>query len=168
MLKLIWFHFFVFCDCQNNFLQAFPSVPMPKAGGVKATSVGGGGSLLGLWLRLLVSLSFTEDIQQSILRVTGALELLADLAPHRRHALLTLHNLCFCPGNKPHIIANGMKWKQRFTLTISHRNMKAFKQKSTKGTAACFWYVSVWSSDKNHHFKHEPLCGYAHWSQRKS
>ncbi|KAG7225112.1 hypothetical protein INR49_014568 [Caranx melampygus] len=101
-------------DCRgllqkNNFLQAFPSVPMPKAGGVKATSVGGGGSLLGLWLRLLVSLSFAEDIQQSLLRVTGALELLADLAPHRRHALLTLHNLCFCPGNKPHIIANGMK-----------------------------------------------------------
>ncbi|XP_056220936.1 rotatin [Seriola aureovittata] len=103
-------------DCRgllqkNNFLQAFPSVPMPKAGGVKATSVGGGGSLLGLWLRLLVSLSFAEDIQQSILRVTGALELLADLAPLRRHALLTLHNLCFCPANKPHIIANDKAMK---------------------------------------------------------
>ncbi|XP_022599965.1 rotatin [Seriola dumerili] len=103
-------------DCRgllqkNNFLQAFPSVPMPRAGGVKATSVGGGGSLLGLWLRLLVSLSFAEDIQQSILRVTGALELLADLAPLRRHALLTLHNLCFCPANKPHIIANDKAMK---------------------------------------------------------
>ena len=83
------------------------SVPMPKAG-VKATSVSGGVSLLGLWLRLLVSLSYAEDIQQSILRVTGALELLADLAPHRRCALLTLHNLCFCTANKPYIIANGM------------------------------------------------------------
>uniref|UniRef100_A0A8C2ZKS9 Rotatin n=1 Tax=Cyclopterus lumpus TaxID=8103 RepID=A0A8C2ZKS9_CYCLU len=98
------------CRCllqKNNFLQAFLSVPMPKAGGVKATSIsGGGGGLLGLWLRLLVSLSFTEDGQQSIFRVTGALELLADLAPHRQHALLTLHNLCFCPANKPHVIAN--------------------------------------------------------------
>ncbi|XP_040921403.1 rotatin isoform X2 [Toxotes jaculatrix] len=98
-------------DCRgllqkNNFLQAFLSVPVPKAGGVKATSVGCGGGPLGLWLRLLVSLSFSEDIQQSILRVTGALELLADLALHRRHALLTLHNLCFCPANKPHIIVN--------------------------------------------------------------
>uniref|UniRef100_A0AAQ5ZNA0 Rotatin N-terminal domain-containing protein n=1 Tax=Amphiprion ocellaris TaxID=80972 RepID=A0AAQ5ZNA0_AMPOC len=99
------------CRCllqKNNFLQAFLSVPVPKAAGVKATSVGSGG-LLGQWLRLLVSLSCAEDGQQSILRVTGALELLADLAPHRRHALLTLHNLCFCPANKSHVIANGME-----------------------------------------------------------
>ncbi|CAK6971229.1 rotatin [Scomber scombrus] len=104
-------------DCRgflqkNNFLQAFLSVPVPKAGGVKAMSVGcGGGSLLGQWLRLLVSLSFAEDGQQSILRVTGALELLADLALHRRHALLTLHNLCFCPANKPHVIASDKAMK---------------------------------------------------------
>ncbi|XP_039982476.1 rotatin isoform X2 [Xiphias gladius] len=102
-------------DCRgllqkNNFLQAFMSVPIPKAG-VKATSVGVGGSLLGLWLRLLVSLSYAEDIQQSILRVTGALELLADLAPHQHYALLTLHNLCFCPANKPHIIASDKAMK---------------------------------------------------------
>uniref|UniRef100_A0A3Q3FFD4 Rotatin n=1 Tax=Labrus bergylta TaxID=56723 RepID=A0A3Q3FFD4_9LABR len=102
-------------DCRgllqkNNFLQAFLSVPIPKAGSVKATSVScGSGSLLGLWLRLLVNLSVTEDGQLSILRVTGALELLADLAPQRRHALLTLHNLCFCPANKPHVLANAMK-----------------------------------------------------------
>lgn len=101
------------CHSQNNFLHAFVSVPMPKPGGVKATSVGsGGGCLLGLWLRLLVNVSFAEDGQQSILRVTGALDMLADLAPHRRHALLTLHNLCFCPANKPHVIANGMETKQ--------------------------------------------------------
>lgn len=75
----------------------------------------GGGSLLGLWLRLLVNLSFAEDGQQSILRVTGALELLADLAQHRRHALLTLHNLCFCPANKSHVIANGMEEKRAHT-----------------------------------------------------
>lgn len=93
------------------------SVPIPKAG-VKATSVGVGGSLLGLWLRLLVSLSYAEDIQQSILRVTGALELLADLATHQHYALLTLHNLCFCPANKPHIIASGMKGKQGLNLLI--------------------------------------------------
>lgn len=98
---------------QSNFLQAFLSVPVPKVGGGKATAgaSGGGGSssLLGLWLRLLVSLSFGEDGQQSILRVTGALELLADLALNRRHALLILHNLCFCPANKPHVLANGME-----------------------------------------------------------
>nr|XP_046227277.1 rotatin isoform X2 [Scatophagus argus] len=104
-------------DCRgllqkNNFLQAFLSVPVPKAGGVKATSAGcSGGSLLDLWLKLLVNLSFTDDGQQSILRVTGALELLADLAQHRRHALLTLHNLCFCPANKPHVIANDKAMK---------------------------------------------------------
>lgn len=68
---------------------------------------------MGLWLRLLVNLSFAEDGQQNILRVTGALELLADLALHRHHALLTLHNLCFCPANKPHVIANGTQRKQR-------------------------------------------------------
>lgn len=92
---------------QNNFLQAFLSVPVPKAAGAKATSAGGGVSLLALWLRLLVSLSAAEDGQQSILKVTGVLELLADLAPHRRHALLTLHNLCFCSASKSHVIANG-------------------------------------------------------------
>lgn len=94
---------------QNNFLQAFPSVLAPKSGGSKAALAagGGGGSLLGLWLKLLVNLSFAEDGQQSILRVSGVLELLADLAQHRRPALLILHNLCFCPANKPHIIANG-------------------------------------------------------------
>lgn len=96
------------CRSQNNFLQAFPSVPVPKTGGVKTTTGGGGGSLLGLWLRLLVNLSFAEDGQQSILKVPGALEVLTDLAQHRRLALLTLHNLCFCPANKPHVIANGM------------------------------------------------------------
>ncbi|XP_067342147.1 rotatin isoform X3 [Channa argus] len=99
-------------DCRgllqkHNFLQAFLCVSVPKMGSGKATSLGsGGGSLLGIWLKLLVSLSFTEDGQHSVLKVTGALELLADLAPHRRKALLTLHNLCFCPANKPHIIAN--------------------------------------------------------------
>lgn len=107
---LLHFSCLLCCHSQNNFLQAFLSVPVPKVGGVKATFVGSsGGNLLGLWLRLLVSLSFAEDGQQSVLKVTGALELLADLAPHWRNALLTLHNLCFCPANKPHIIANGME-----------------------------------------------------------
>ncbi|XP_041824205.1 rotatin [Melanotaenia boesemani] len=96
------------CRCvlqKSNFLQAFLSVPMPKVAGVKATPGGAGsGGLLGLWLKLLVSLSSAEDGQQSILKMTGALELLADLALHRRHALLTLHNLCFCPANKSHVI----------------------------------------------------------------
>lgn len=106
-LKFTSFHY-----SQTNFLQAFSLVPVPKAASSKATLAGcGGGSLLGLWLRLLVTLSFAEDGQQSIIRVPGALELLADLAQHRRHALLTLHNLCFCPANKSHIIANGMEGK---------------------------------------------------------
>lgn len=84
-------------------------MPAPKAGGVKTSAGGGGGGggLLGLWLRLLVNLSFAEDGQQSVLKVPEALDVLADLAQHRRLALLTLHNLCFCPANKPHVIANG-------------------------------------------------------------
>ncbi|XP_033988316.1 LOW QUALITY PROTEIN: rotatin [Trematomus bernacchii] len=109
-------------DCRgllqkNNFLQAFLSVPMPKAGGGKAWSAAGtggsgtGGGLLGLWLRLLVSLSSAEDGQQSILRVSGALEVISELALQRRHALLTLHNLCFCPNNKPHLLANDKAMK---------------------------------------------------------
>ncbi|XP_024135486.1 rotatin isoform X1 [Oryzias melastigma] len=98
-------------DCRgilqkNNFLQAFLSVPVPKAPGLKATPADGSGSLLGLWLRLLVILSSAEDGQQSILKVTGSLEMLADLATHRRHALLTLHNLCFHPANKSHVLTN--------------------------------------------------------------
>ncbi|XP_012712810.2 rotatin isoform X1 [Fundulus heteroclitus] len=98
------------CRCimqKNNFLQAFLLAPVPKVAGAKATSVAGvGGNPLSLWLRLMVSLSSTEDGQQSILKVSGVLELLADLAPHRQHALLTLHNLCFCPANKSHVMAN--------------------------------------------------------------
>ncbi|XP_037829180.1 rotatin isoform X2 [Kryptolebias marmoratus] len=110
------------CRCilqKNNFLQAFLSVPVPKAAGAKATSVGGGASPLALWLRLLVSLSSAEDGQQSILKVTGALELLADLAPHRRHALLALHNLCFCSANKSHVIANDKVLKVLLTCLES-------------------------------------------------
>ncbi|KAA8580820.1 hypothetical protein FQN60_013778 [Etheostoma spectabile] len=124
-------------DCRgllqkNNFLQAFLSVPAPKAVGVKTTFIGcGGGSLLGLWLRLLVSLSFAEDGQQSILRVTGALELLADLAPHRRNALLTLHNLCFCPANKPHVIANDKAMK----VLLSCLNSKEMETRSMGASA---------------------------------
>lgn len=95
---------------KNHFLQAFPSVPAPKVGGVKTTT-GGSGGLLGLWLRLLVNLSFAEDGQQNILKVPQVLEVLADLAQHRRLALLTLHNLCFCPANKPHVIANDKAMK---------------------------------------------------------
>ncbi|KAM9839415.1 rotatin [Aulostomus maculatus] len=116
-------------DCRgllqkNNFLQAFPLVPVAKPGSVKSTSVGcGSGSLLGLWLRLLVSLSFAEDGQQSILKVTGVLELLADLAPHRRHALLTLHNLCFCAANKPHLLAND-KAMRAFLSCLESKEME--------------------------------------------
>uniref|UniRef100_A0A3Q2X1X5 Rotatin n=1 Tax=Haplochromis burtoni TaxID=8153 RepID=A0A3Q2X1X5_HAPBU len=109
-LHVCVFMFACVCVCMLVCLS-FLSVPVPKAAGVKATSVSSGWSLLGLWLRLLASLSFTEDGQQSILRLTGSLELLADLAPHRRHALLTLQNLCFCPANKSHVIANDKAMK---------------------------------------------------------
>lgn len=120
---------------QNNFLQAFP-----KAGASKATiAVSGGGgsgrSLLGLWLTLLVNLSFAEDGQQSILRVRGALELLADLAQHRHPALLTLHNLCFCSANKPHILANGTgrlsKWLSVAPTFNAHESRKATNESAT-------------------------------------
>ncbi|XP_054893748.1 rotatin isoform X2 [Poeciliopsis prolifica] len=102
------------CRCilqKNNFLQAFLLVPVPKVPGAKASSVSGGGDLLSLWLRFLVSLSATEDGQQNILKVSGVLELLAELAPHRPHALLTLHNLCFCPAIKSHVMTNDKAMK---------------------------------------------------------
>ncbi|CAL8292685.1 unnamed protein product [Lota lota] len=111
------------CRCilqKSNFLQSFLSVPIPRQGSGKAAAVGnnnntagggGGGGLLAMWLRLLVSLSFGEDGQQSILKVPGALEVLADLAGHRRHALLTLHNLCSCPANKPYLLSNDKAMK---------------------------------------------------------
>uniref|UniRef100_A0A3P9PF08 Rotatin n=1 Tax=Poecilia reticulata TaxID=8081 RepID=A0A3P9PF08_POERE len=102
------------CRCilqKNNFLQGFLSVPVPKAAGAKASSVGGGGNLLSLWLRFLVSLSATEDGQQNILKLSGVLELLAELAPHRPHALLTFHNLCFCPTVKSHVVTNDKAMK---------------------------------------------------------
>ncbi|XP_014855672.1 PREDICTED: rotatin isoform X1 [Poecilia mexicana] len=102
------------CRCilqKNNFLQTFLSVPVPKVAGAKASSVGGGGNLLSLWLRFLVSLSATEDGQQNILKLSGVLELLAELAPHRPHALLTFHNLCFCPAVKSHVVTNDKAMK---------------------------------------------------------
>uniref|UniRef100_A0A4W5JS60 Rotatin n=1 Tax=Hucho hucho TaxID=62062 RepID=A0A4W5JS60_9TELE len=112
-------------DCKgvlhkSNFLQPFLSLPVPKPG--SKTGPGSGG-LLGLWLRLLLSVSFGEDGQLSVLRLTGALDLLADLAatqPQRHHhysngsrpitttdnALLILHNVCFSSANKPKVLAN--------------------------------------------------------------
>ncbi|XP_056440624.1 rotatin [Gadus chalcogrammus] len=104
-------------DCRgvlqkSNFLQSFLSVPVPRQGGGKAAAIGGGGGgLLAMWLRLLVCLSFGEDGQQSVLKVPGALEVLAGLAAHRPHALLTLHNLCSCPGNRPHLLSNDKAMK---------------------------------------------------------
>ncbi|CAB1340860.1 unnamed protein product, partial [Coregonus sp. 'balchen'] len=113
-------------DCKgvlqkSNFLQPFLSLPVPKPG--SKTGPGAGG-LVGLWLRLLLSVSFGEDGQLSVLRLTGALDLLADLAAtqpqrHRHHgngsrpitmadnALLILHNVCFSSTNKPKVLAHG-------------------------------------------------------------
>ncbi|KAL1006655.1 hypothetical protein UPYG_G00075000 [Umbra pygmaea] len=110
-------------DCKgvlqkSNFLQLFLSLPAPKPGSKMGHGAGG---LLGMWLRLLLSLSFGEDGQLSILRLTGALDLLADLAAFQRHrhqgtgtkpvtaadhALIILHNVCFSSVNKPKVLAN--------------------------------------------------------------
>ena len=84
-------------------------MPVPKAAGGKA------GGLLGLWLRLLVCLTQGEDGQLNVLRLNGALELLADVAGQHRHgnrplaadAVLILHNVCFSSANKPRLLANG-------------------------------------------------------------
>uniref|UniRef100_A0A3Q2FUN4 Rotatin n=1 Tax=Cyprinodon variegatus TaxID=28743 RepID=A0A3Q2FUN4_CYPVA len=53
-----------------------------------------------LCFSLLTNLAVSRDCRCALQK------LLAELAPHRQHALLTLHNLCFSPANKSHIMAN--------------------------------------------------------------
>ncbi|XP_010889508.2 rotatin isoform X2 [Esox lucius] len=106
-------------DCKgvlqkSNFLQPLVSLPVPKPG----SKTGHGPRAVGMpWLRLVLSMSFGEDGRLSILRLTGALDLLADLAATHRHrhhrhvtaadnALLILHNVCFSSANKPKVLAN--------------------------------------------------------------
>uniref|UniRef100_A0A3B4A2J4 Rotatin n=1 Tax=Periophthalmus magnuspinnatus TaxID=409849 RepID=A0A3B4A2J4_9GOBI len=138
-------------DCRgllqkNNFLQGFLSLPVPKAS-VKS-SVGSGG-VLALWLKLMLSLSVWEDGQQSILRLTGALDALADLASQRHHALLTLHNLCFCPANKSHVIAN----EKAMTVLIDCLESKDLE-------TCCTGASALWALLHNNQRKEEPMRNY--------
>lgn len=129
-LNLIFLSPWLSLSLQSNFLQPFLSLPVPKPG-----SKTGAGGLLGLWLRLLLSVSFGEDGQLSVLRLTGALDLLADLAAtqpqrHRHYgngsrpitttdnALLILHNVCFSSANKPKVLANGRDGTQGIHMDV--------------------------------------------------
>lgn len=91
---------------QNNFLQNFLSLSLPK-GGNKSLSM-----LAVAWLKLLLNLSFGEDGQQMIVKLHGGLDQLIEMAKYKHSsnapmALLILHNTCFSPANKPKILSNG-------------------------------------------------------------
>ncbi|XP_037001419.2 rotatin isoform X2 [Artibeus jamaicensis] len=97
-------------DCRaviqkTNFLQNFLSLELPK-GGNKHLS-----PLTILWLKLLLNVSLGEDGQQTILRLDGCLDLLAEMSRFRPRRgpclpLLIFHNICFSPAHKPRILAN--------------------------------------------------------------
>ncbi|XP_048832883.1 rotatin isoform X2 [Brienomyrus brachyistius] len=97
-------------DCKgllqkSNFFQHFLALSLLKPRS-KAPN-----PALSLWLKLLLSLSFSEDGQQMILKMDGALELIAELALHKRDShrpltLLILHNVSFCSANKPKVLAS--------------------------------------------------------------
>lgn len=91
---------------QNNFLQNFLSLPLPK-GGNKCLSI-----LAVAWLKLLLNLSFGEDGQQIIVKMNGSLDQLTEMTKYKHKnnphmALLILHNICFSSANKAKILANG-------------------------------------------------------------
>ncbi|XP_053343881.1 rotatin [Clarias gariepinus] len=100
------------CRCllqKSNFLQHFLSLPLPR-GSSKSSKNSTAAAILAQWLQLLLNISFEEDGQQMIMKMRGALELLTDLAQgkhgEKKHtALLILHNICFCPANKPRVLA---------------------------------------------------------------
>ncbi|KAJ8413437.1 hypothetical protein AAFF_G00094330 [Aldrovandia affinis] len=97
-------------DCKgllqkSNFLQYFLSVPLPKPGSKSPNPS------VSLWLKLLLNMSFGEDGQQTILKIRGCLELLAEMSQYKCHgsrpaALLILHNICFSSANKPKVLAS--------------------------------------------------------------
>ncbi|XP_076868967.1 rotatin isoform X2 [Brachyhypopomus gauderio] len=99
-------------DCRgllqkSNFLNRFLSVPVPRAGG-RAT--GPAAASVSHWMKLLLSVSYSEDGQRMIVKQRGCVELLADLArptagEARPTALLILHNLCFCSASKARVLA---------------------------------------------------------------
>lgn len=91
---------------QNNFLQNFLSLSLPK-GENKSLGV-----LAIAWLKLLLNLSFGEDGQQMIMKLNGSVDQLLEMTKYKPRnnpylVLLILHNICFSPANKPRIIANG-------------------------------------------------------------
>ncbi|KAL7840859.1 hypothetical protein AOLI_G00261820 [Acnodon oligacanthus] len=101
-------------DCRgllqkSNFLQHFLSVPVPRQG---SKGSGPAAVTLSQWLQLLLSVSFGKDGQVMIVKLHGAVELLADLAQsmlgeNTPTALLVLHNICFCSANKARVLACG-------------------------------------------------------------
>ncbi|KAI4902317.1 hypothetical protein NFI96_016186, partial [Prochilodus magdalenae] len=101
-------------DCRgllqkSNFLQHFLSVPMPRQG---SKGSGPASVTLSQWLQLLLSISYGEDGQVMIVKLRGAVELLADLAQsmlgeNTPTALFILHNICFCSANKARVLACG-------------------------------------------------------------
>uniref|UniRef100_A0AAR2KTY1 Rotatin N-terminal domain-containing protein n=1 Tax=Pygocentrus nattereri TaxID=42514 RepID=A0AAR2KTY1_PYGNA len=101
-------------DCRgllqkSNFLQHFLSVPVPRQGSKGSSPAA---VTLSQWLQLLLSISFGKDGQVMIVKLHGAVELLADLAQsmlgeNTPTALLVLHNICFCSANKARVLACG-------------------------------------------------------------
>ncbi|XP_058232589.1 rotatin isoform X1 [Hemibagrus wyckioides] len=101
-------------DCRgllqkSNFLQHFPSLPIPRLSSKNSKS-STAAAVLFQWLQLLLNISFEEDGQQMIMKMRGALEMLTDLAQgkhgdNKYKALLILHNICFCSANKPRVLA---------------------------------------------------------------
>ncbi|XP_043923077.1 rotatin [Protopterus annectens] len=97
-------------DCRgvlqkSNFLQHFVSLPLPKLGSKKLSTV------TTLWLKLLLNISFGDDGQQMIVKFNGCLELLTEMTRCKHKcsqpvALLILHNICFSPTSKPKILAS--------------------------------------------------------------
>uniref|UniRef100_A0A8C5R8E3 Rotatin n=1 Tax=Leptobrachium leishanense TaxID=445787 RepID=A0A8C5R8E3_9ANUR len=96
------------CKCliqKSNFLQHFITVS-PTKGANKSLSIAAGN-----WLKFLLSLSFSSDGQQMILKLKGSLDLLLEMIKYKQKmdspvALFILHNLCFNPANKPKILSN--------------------------------------------------------------
>ncbi|NXC40673.1 RTTN protein, partial [Penelope pileata] len=97
-------------DCKgiiqkSNFLQNFLSLSLPKGNHKNPSNV------CILWLKLLLNISFGEDGQQMIMKINGFLDWIVEMCTHKhkssqRTALLILHNVCFCPVNKPKVLAN--------------------------------------------------------------
>ncbi|XP_036086020.1 rotatin isoform X3 [Rousettus aegyptiacus] len=124
-------------DCRgviqkSNFLQSFLSLTLPKGG---SRQLGGLGVL---WLKLLLSMSLGEDGQQTILRLGGCLDRLAEMSQCRLRSgpdvpLLIFHNICFSPANKPKILANEK------VLSVLAASLESESQAAQRIGAAALW-----------------------------